>query len=145
MAIATEIKTKVQQWDVKTAYLNSDLSEELYMELPEGFAEAINKIIYTERRDSKLYKTAMRKQKALKNDNQVCRLRKALYGLKQSGERWYSCLRDILSKIGLKPTASDPCIFIGEIQGFTISITVWVGNILVVANNEELLKHVKNN
>lgn len=50
-----------------------------------------------------------------------------------------------MGKIGLKPTASDPCVFTGEIQGFIIFITVWVDDILVQANNEELLKHVKKN
>lgn len=115
------------------------------MELPEGLAEAINEIIRSERRDSKIHKAAVRMQEALKNDNQVWRLRRAFYGLKQSGERWYNCLRDILGKIGLKPTASDPCVFTGEIQGFIIFITVWVDDILVQANNEELLKHVKKN
>lgn len=84
-------------------------------------------------------------QEELKNENQVCRLRKALYGLKQSGEIWYSCLRDILSKIGLKQTVSDPCVFTREVQGFIIFITVWVDDILVVAHNKELLEHVKNN
>jgi hypothetical protein len=58
---------KVHQRDVKSAFLNGDLEEEVYIEQPERFIFG---------NDEKL----------------VCRLKKALYGLKQAPRAWYSRL-----------------------------------------------------
>ena len=57
IAIATIHNLEIHQMDVKTAFLNGDLDEEIYMEQPEGFA-------------------------VLDQEKKVCRLVKSLYGLK---------------------------------------------------------------
>lgn len=55
LAIAAALNLKLKQFDVKTAFLHSDLDEEIYMKQPKGFDDGTNK---------------------------VCRLMKSLYGLK---------------------------------------------------------------
>ena len=57
-AIASIYKLVVHQMDVKTAFLNGDLEEEIYMEKPEGYV-------------------------VLGQEHKVCKLIKSLYGLKQ--------------------------------------------------------------
>eukprot|EP00253_Pinus_taeda_P009428 PITA_09428 len=64
LALTAQFKWKVHQMDVKSAFLNGDLQEEVYMTQPPGF------------------KIASQEQK-------VCRLAKALYGLKQAPRAWY--------------------------------------------------------
>ena len=58
--------------DVKTAFLNGELEEEIYMRQPEGFIAKGNK-------------------------NKVCRLVKSLYGLKQAPKQWHKRLDDVMN------------------------------------------------
>eukprot|EP00253_Pinus_taeda_P009468 PITA_09468 len=64
LALAAQFKWKVHQMDVKSAFLNGDLQEEVYMTQPPGF-------------------------KITGQEQKVCRLAKALYGLKQAPRAWY--------------------------------------------------------
>ena len=64
LALSSFQKFKVYQMDVKSAFLNGDLEEEVYIGQPEGLILG---------NDAKL----------------VCKLRKALYGLKQAPRAWY--------------------------------------------------------
>ncbi|GKB13303.1 retrotransposon protein, putative, ty1-copia subclass, partial [Tanacetum coccineum] len=63
IAIATFYDYKIWQMDVKTAFLNGYLSEEVYMEQPEGFVNP-------------------------KYRNRVCKLKRSIYGLKQASRQW---------------------------------------------------------
>ena len=65
ISIAAEMGWKIHQMDVKTAFLNGFIQEEVYIEQPQGF-EVHGK------------------------ESHVCRLKKALYGLKQAPRAWYS-------------------------------------------------------
>jgi len=68
---------KFYQMDVKFAFLNGILEEEVYIEQPEGFVNANNK-------------------------KMVCRLHKALYGLKKAPRAWYERLHNYFLKIGFE-------------------------------------------
>lgn len=62
MAIVNQFNLELEQMDVKTAFLHSDLEETIYMEQLEGFME---------------------------DKSKVCILKKSLYGLKQIPRQWY--------------------------------------------------------
>jgi hypothetical protein len=85
LSLAAKWDHELEQLDVPTAFLNADVEEEVYMELPEGY------------RDGK--------------DGMVCRLRKALYGLKQAPRNWYLLVSKFITGLGFRATASDPCLF----------------------------------
>src|SRR6185295_6410504 len=68
---------ELHQMDVKTAFLNGHLEEEIYMQQPEGFI-------------------------APGNEHLVCKLRRTLYGLKQSPRVWYQTIDKFFADMGFK-------------------------------------------
>jgi hypothetical protein len=109
-ALAARFNWKIHQMDVKTAYLNGDLDEEIYVHPPEGFPVELPK-------------------------GKVLRLRKALYGLKQSARSWYSKFANTLLQKGWRVSAFDPCIFIhDEKQLFQ---AVYVDDVIMTGPDED--------
>ena len=86
LSLAAKWDHELEQLDVPTAFLNADLDEDVYMQLPEGYRDGKQDI--------------------------VLRLKKSLYGLKQSPRNWYIRVSTfILERLGFKATVSDPCLF----------------------------------
>jgi hypothetical protein len=77
---------KLYQMDVKSAFLNGPIKEEVYVEQHPGFEDS-------------------------EYPNHVYKLSKALYGLKQAPRAWYECLRDFLITNGFKVEKVDPTLF----------------------------------
>jgi hypothetical protein len=82
MAIAAEMGWKIHQMDVKTAFLNGFIEEEVYIEQPQGF-------------------------EVLGRESHVCLLKKALYGLKQAPRAWYSRIDSYLLQMGFEKSEAD--------------------------------------
>ena len=95
LALAVSQNWEIQQMDVKGAYLNGTLKEEVYMRQPEGFEDGTKR---------------------------VCHLIKTLYGLKQSGREWNIKLNGKLVTAGFKRLWSDPCIYIRQTMTNNIEI-----------------------
>ncbi|GKC57761.1 retrovirus-related pol polyprotein from transposon TNT 1-94 [Tanacetum coccineum] len=86
VANAAHKNMTIYQVDVKTAFLNGELREEVYVSQPEGFVDQ-------------------------DNPNHVCRLKKALYGLKQAPRAWYDMLLTFLLSQEFSKGAIDPILF----------------------------------
>jgi hypothetical protein len=86
LAYATYHGFKLYQMDVKSAFLNGPIKEEVYVEQPPDFEDS-------------------------EYPNHVYKLSKALYGLKQAPRAWYECLRDFLITNGFKVGKVDPTLF----------------------------------
>jgi reverse transcriptase-like protein len=84
LAIAAEEDLEVHQIDVKSAYLNGILKEEIFMELPPGFDIP---------------------------EGMVLHLVKAVYGMKQEGHVWYENIRLKLEAMDYKHTEADHAVF----------------------------------
>jgi hypothetical protein len=83
LAVASVRQWSISQLDVKNAFLNGELHEEVYMQLPPGYSVP---------------------------NSMICRLRRSLYGLKQApqAEHFYSVVTDA----GFKPSDHDPALFV---------------------------------
>nr|GEZ30293.1 retrotransposon protein, putative, Ty1-copia subclass [Tanacetum cinerariifolium] len=80
----------VYQMDVKTAFLNGNLREEVYVSQPDGFVDP-------------------------DNPNHMYRLKKALYGLKQAPRAWYDMLSSFMLSQDFSKGSVDPTLFIRKV------------------------------
>ncbi|KAL0314939.1 UNVERIFIED_CONTAM: Retrovirus-related Pol polyprotein from transposon RE2, partial [Sesamum angustifolium] len=80
-------KWKIYQMDVKSAFLNGYIDEEIYVEQPQGFI-------------------------AKGSEEKVLRLKKALYGLKQAPRAWYSRIDKYFMDQGFWRSLSEPTLYI---------------------------------
>nr|GEW08920.1 hypothetical protein [Tanacetum cinerariifolium] len=87
LVFAAHINMVVYQIDVKTAFLNDNLREEIYVSQPDGFVDP-------------------------DNPNHVYKLKKALYGLKQAPRAWYDMLSSFLISQDFSKGSVDPTLFI---------------------------------
>ena len=118
LAIANQLDLDLHQMDVKTAFLNGDLEEEIFVRQPEGFIDK-------------------------EHPSKVCRLRKSLYGLKQSARCWNKTIDEYLKQSGYVQNDADPCIylkrFVKEGKEVILLIAVYVDDLLIASNNDKEL------
>ena len=117
-AIAALRNLEIHQMDVKTAFLNGDLYEEIYMEQPEGFV-------------------------APGQEKKVCKLVKSLYGLKQAPKQWHQKFDSVVLANGFKINECDKCIYVkNTVNGYVI-LCLYVDDMLIVGSDDEMIKSTK--
>jgi hypothetical protein len=117
LALAVTENWEIQQMDVKGAYLNGKIKEEIYMKQPEGYEDGTDRL---------------------------CHLIKSLYGLKQAGREWNEELNKQLEAHGWKPSEVDPCAYIRKTTEGIEIVIVWVDDLLLLANSHTLMNKMKN-
>ncbi len=105
---ATAEDLEVHQTDIKTAFLNGELAEEVYVAPPPSVQQA----------------------------NTVWRLKKALYGLKQAARAWHAKLRKELVDAGFRPSEYDPCLFMAGSGPGTVYALVHVDDALLAGSSD---------
>ena len=118
LAICVHWGWRICQMDIKSAYLNGSLSEDIYMHQPKGYKE-------------------------LGSENKIAKLKKGLYRLKQAGQEWYAMLHDYLIKLGFRHTHADHSVFVFEHGQSIIIIPVYVDDKLLAGNDECLLDAIQ--
>ncbi|KAJ9557448.1 hypothetical protein OSB04_012062, partial [Centaurea solstitialis] len=103
--------------DVKNAFLNGDLTEEVYMKQPPGYAHP-------------------------SYPNHVCRLRKALYGLKQAPRAWFQRFAVFITSLGFSSSKSDSSLFVYHHGRDTIYLLLYVDDIILTASSPDLVTRV---
>ncbi|GJV31631.1 pol polyprotein [Tanacetum coccineum] len=109
----------IHHLDVKTAFLQGDLKEEVYVVQPRGFENPGEKI--------KVYKLA-----------------KSLYGLRQSPRAWNIKLNNTLKEIGFQQCMQEKAIYRKVPNGEFIIVTVYVDDLFVTGKSLELINEFKN-
>lgn len=142
IALATEQGWVVNHFDVTTAYLNGEIEEKIFMEVPEYTEESLKIIIRDETPDSRTGKIAFNMLNDIKKGNKVCLLNKALYGLRQAGRCWNIKLNKRLGGFGARQSSADPCLYFRG-QGDDLLIAVYVDDIIVASKDRKKIDELE--
>ena len=123
LAVGNVCDWEIHQMDVKTAFLQGELEEEIYLKQPDGFIDK-------------------------DRPDHVCKLKKSIYGLKQAARCWNNSIDGYLLANGYKKSTADPCIYIKSVVSISgkidfVIIAIYVDDMIFLSNNVEMLKREK--
>ncbi|CAM8971397.1 unnamed protein product [Rhodiola kirilowii] len=114
LCLAVSRNWPLRQLDVKNAFLHGFLQEDVYMSQPPGFIDP-------------------------SRPTHVCKLLKSIYGLKQAPRIWFERMSHFLLAVGFRLSKADSSLFIYRHGGHTIFFLLYVDDIVVTADSEDLL------
>ena len=118
LAKAAAADLHIHQLDIKTAFLNGELEEDVYIQQPPGYEQGSSQL--------------------------ACHLHKALYGLKQAPRAWHVTLKTELESQGFLPSSADAGLFISSAITATPSyLLTYVDDILIFASDLGELQRIK--
>ena len=118
LAIAAHYDYEIWQMDVKTAFLNGNLTEDVYMIQPEGFVDP-------------------------QNSGKVCKLQKSIYGLKQASRSWNLRFDEVICQFGFIKSEEEPCVYKKFSGSAIVFLMLYVDDILLIGNDIPMLLSVK--
>ena len=118
LSIAAIRNLQVHQMDVKTAFLNGELEEEIYMEQPDGFV-------------------------APGQENKVCKLVKSLYGLKQAPKQWHQKFDQAMLESGFKINECDKCVYVKNTTYGYVILCLYVDDMLIIGSDGKMIRSTK--
>lgn len=116
LSIAGSRKYNVKHYDIKTAFLNGKIEEEIYLKPAPGFEIGQN----------------------------VYKLHKSLYGLKQAAHVWNKTLHNELVKVGFIQNYTDKCLYTAKKGSNVCYLLVHVDDILTASNNSQYEEEIMN-
>ncbi|MCV5002720.1 reverse transcriptase domain-containing protein, partial [Escherichia coli] len=119
LSIAASLDYEIWQVDVKTAFLNGYLEEEIYISQPDGFIKE-------------------------GQEQKVCKLLKSIYGLKQASRSWNLRFDETIKTYGFEQNIDEPCVYKLINEQTVVFLVLYVDDILLIGNNVVKLSEVKN-
>ncbi|MCO5566728.1 hypothetical protein L7F22_020407 [Adiantum nelumboides] len=108
MAIGAQYDMEIHQTDVKTAFLNGYLEEDIYMAQPPHFVDS-------------------------KNSDYVCHLQRSIYGLKQSPRQWNTRFTEFMIRAGFQRCVTDVSVYTRHGRDRLLALALYVDDIVVMA------------
>ena len=118
MELVVHFDLELHQMDVKTAFLNGDIDETIYMVQPENFVSGDTK-------------------------RMVCKLKKSVYGLKQASRQWYYKFHQVIISSGFEMNMVDDCIYHKFSGSKHIYLVLYVDDIFLPTNDIGMLHETK--
>ncbi|GJU86482.1 retrotransposon protein, putative, ty1-copia subclass [Tanacetum coccineum] len=118
IAITAFYDYEIWQMDVKTAFLNGYLDEDIYMVQPEGFVDP-------------------------KHPKKVCKLQRSIYGLKQALRSWNKRFDEEIKKFSFAQNLDEPCVYQKASGNNVTFLILYVDDIIIMGNHILSLQSVK--
>ena len=119
IAISAAHRWPLFQMNVKNAFLNGELAEEVYMKLPPGYSQPPG------------------------FPNRVCRLRRALYGLKQAPRAWFEKFSSTISQHGFSGSSFDTTLFLRQSDHGTTILLLYVDDMIITGDYMQGIQNLK--
>ncbi|GJV57429.1 retrotransposon protein, putative, ty1-copia subclass [Tanacetum coccineum] len=118
ISIAAFYDYEIWQMDVKTAFLNGYLDEDIYMVQPEGFVDP-------------------------NHPRKVCKLQRSIYGLKQASRSWNKRFDEEIKRFGFDQNLDEPCVYQKASGSNVTFLILYVDDIIIMGNHIPSLQSVK--
>ena len=118
LSIATHFNYEIWQIDVKIAFLNGNLKEEIYMKQPKGFI-------------------------AKNQKHKICKLKRSIYGLKQASRSWNIRFDQAIKSFGFGQNLDEPCVYKRHQDKVVIFLVLYVNDILLIRNYVRVMSSIK--
>ncbi|KAA0025466.1 Retrovirus-related Pol polyprotein from transposon TNT 1-94 [Cucumis melo var. makuwa] len=116
LAVAAAKQWPLLQMDVKNAFLNGTLSEEVYMKPPPGTSSPPHK---------------------------VCLLRRALYGLKQAPRAWFATFSSTITQLGFTSSPHDTALFTRHTPQAIVLLLLYVDDMIITGNDPHAISDLQ--
>ncbi|WVZ52786.1 hypothetical protein U9M48_003808, partial [Paspalum notatum var. saurae] len=116
LAVAFVRESSISQLDVKNAFLNGELLEEVYMQPPPGYSVP---------------------------EGMVCHLRRSLYGLKQAPRAWFQRFASMVTAAGFSASAHDPTLFVHTSSHGRTLLVLYVDDMIITGDDLQFIAFVK--
>jgi Reverse transcriptase (RNA-dependent DNA polymerase) len=114
-AMAAENRWEVQQMDAVAAFLNGEIKDDVFVEMPMGWRQR----------------------------GKVCKLKKTLYGLRSSPAIWYRLQASFLKSIGFEQSEQDPALFSKRGPQGVVFISSHVDDYLITGSDTQGIRDLK--
>ncbi|CAL8161243.1 unnamed protein product [Prunus armeniaca] len=118
IALVAQKEWSLYQLDVKSAFLNGVLKEEVYVDQPQGFVKKDE--------ETKVYK-----------------LHKALYGLKQAPRAWYDEIDAYFNKAGFKKSPSETTLYVKAEGSDVLIVSLYVDDIVYTGSSSQMIEEFR--
>ena len=116
LAVSVKKNMAIHQMDVKTAFLNGILVEDVYLKVPDGYTEA---------------------------EGIVYKLKKSLYGLKQAPRCWSNRFDNFIKKLGFVRSRHDRCLYVRKDGSKVTYLVLYVDDILIASDDDQVIVLLK--
>jgi uncharacterized metal-binding protein len=115
ISLATSMGWSLHQMDVKIAFLNGEIEEEIYIEQPQGF-------------------------EVHSRDTHVCRLKKSLYELKKDPRAWYARIDNYLTRLGFSKIHADPNLYYKFVNNAPVILLLYVDDLFLTSEESLIIQ-----